>query len=154
MDTRTEAERLAKHPYMMSTSIDLTTDGHPVYFAHAPELEGCFGQGETPEAAIQDLRLALVDYIESLLIDGLPVPRPTPLSPTISTASLAAFTFVEEDRKLQPKPSEANRASYILTWTLSILIFIAIYTIFSMLKRHIWDCASLKVLKSAQMDKV
>jgi predicted RNase H-like HicB family nuclease len=114
MNTRTEAERLAKRPYLMSTSIDLTTDGYPVYFAHAPELEGCFGQGETPAAAIQDLRLAMVDFIESLLVDGLPVPGPTQLSLTTGTASQAAYTFVEEGKKFQPKPSEANRASYIL----------------------------------------
>jgi hypothetical protein len=33
-------------------------------------MDGCFGQGETHEAVIEDSRLAMVDFIESLLEDG------------------------------------------------------------------------------------
>ena len=98
------------------TSVDTTTEGNPVYLARALEVEGCFGQGETHEAAIEDLRLALVDFIESLLEDGLPVPEPTPLfKPTLGTATQGAFTFTKQGKGLQPKQDQAYRDVYFLS---------------------------------------
>jgi predicted RNase H-like HicB family nuclease len=61
MDARAKAEILAKRPYLVMTTADTTTEGHPVYFAHVLEVEGCFGQGATHEVAIKDLHLAMVD---------------------------------------------------------------------------------------------
>ena len=66
MDTRAQAELLAKRPYIITTALEETTDDQPIYFARALEMDGCFGQGETSEAAVEDLRLAMVDFIESL----------------------------------------------------------------------------------------
>jgi len=114
MDFHTEAERLAKRPYLIKTSVDTTTEGQPIIFAQVLELDGCFGQGETREAAIEDLRLATVDFIESLLQDGLPVPDPTRLSSTFGTATQGSYTFVKVGQKLQQKPIEANQEAYIL----------------------------------------
>lgn len=74
MSSRDKAVELAKRPYLLVTSLDETTEGEPIYFARVIELEGCFGQGETPEKAVVDLRLAMIDFIESLLDDALPVP--------------------------------------------------------------------------------
>lgn len=116
MDTRAKAEALAKRPYIITTAIEETTDNQPIYFARVLEIEGCFGQGETREAAIEDLRSAMVDFIESLLEDGLPVPEPTKLvNSTLGTATQAAFTFVAQGKKLQPKQSEVIRDAYVLT---------------------------------------
>jgi predicted RNase H-like HicB family nuclease len=116
MDARAKAEELAKRPYLIMTSVDATTEGNPVYLARTFEMEGCFGQGETREAAIEDLRLAMVDFIESLLEDGLPVTEPTQLfGPTLGTATQGAFTFTKQGTSLQPKQDEAYRDVYFLS---------------------------------------
>lgn len=118
MDTHAQAELLAKRSYIITTSLDETTDNQPIYFARAIELEGCFGQGDTSETAIEDLRLAMVDFIESLLEDGLPVPEPTTLfKPTLGTATQGVFTFMEQGKGLQPKQNEAYRDVYFLSVT-------------------------------------
>ena len=118
MDTRVKAEELAKRPYWVKTSVDMTTDGKPIYLASVLEMEGCFGQGETREAAIGDLHLAMVDFIHGLLEDGLPVPEPTRLfASTIGTATQGAFTFTgnKQSKNLQPKESEVNKDEYFLS---------------------------------------
>ncbi|HMN00768.1 MAG TPA: type II toxin-antitoxin system HicB family antitoxin [Anaerolineales bacterium] len=115
MDTRAKAETLAKLPYIVTTAIEESTDNQPIYFARVLEIEGCFGQGETREAAIEDLRLAMVDFIESLLEDGLPVPEPSQLfTPTLGTATQGTFTFLKQGKNLQPKRSETYRDEYFL----------------------------------------
>jgi predicted RNase H-like HicB family nuclease len=80
-----QAKELAMRPYFVKVVRDETTDGEPIYLAQVLELEGCFGQGETPEDAVADLKLAMVDYIASLLEDGLPVPNPADLVTTTSS---------------------------------------------------------------------
>jgi len=116
MNPRAKAEEMAKRPYLITTSLEETTEDQPIYFARALEIDGCFGQGETQEAAIEDLRLAMVDFIESLLEDGLPVPEPTPLiRPTIGTATQGAFTFTKQGKTLQPKPDEVDKDVYFLS---------------------------------------
>ena len=98
------------------TSVDESTEGHPIYFARVLEMDGCFGQGETREQAIEDLRIALVDFIESLLEDGLPVPEPTELvNTTISSVADATFTFIGQGRKLRQKHDEFYRDIYIFS---------------------------------------
>ena len=73
------AEKLAARPYSIMKLRDETTDGAPIYIARALEIENCFGQGDSGEEAEQDLRGALVDFIEGLLEDGLHVPEPARL---------------------------------------------------------------------------
>jgi antitoxin HicB len=97
MDTHTRAVDFAKRPYLIMTTVEKTTDDHPIYFARILEVEGCFGQGATHEAAIEDLRLAMVDFFESLLEDGLPVPEPAQLiTSTLGTATQAVFTYTAQ----------------------------------------------------------
>ncbi len=80
------AEKLAERPYSIMKLRDETTDGAPIYLARALEIENCFGQGDTPEKAEQDLHGALVDFIEGLLEDDLYVPEPARLVKTERTS--------------------------------------------------------------------
>ena len=81
------AKKLSLRPYLVMYTKSETTDGQPIYNARTLEIAGCIGQGDTPELAIQDLREALVDYIEDLLEDGLEVPEPTKLIRTEGTST-------------------------------------------------------------------
>ncbi len=59
----------------------------------------------------------MVDFIESLLNDGLPVPEPTPLlNPTVEATALGTFTFttIKNDNRLHPKSSQTYRDEYFL----------------------------------------
>ena len=85
---RNKAEKLASRPYVVEVILDETTDGQPVYLAKAPELEGCFGQGETIAEAVKSLSEARVDFIQSLLEDDLPIP-----GPSLATTTTASLTF-------------------------------------------------------------
>ena len=87
-----QATQLAKRPYLVETSLDETTEGELIYLARSPEIEGCIAQGETIEQAQKNLVEARIDYIFSLLEDGLPVPEPA-IIPTASTSS-AVITVV------------------------------------------------------------
>ena len=114
MDFHAEAEKLADRQYLVMTSVDSTTAEKPIIFARVLEIEGCFGQGKTRKAAVKDLRLAVVDFIESLLQDDLPVPAPTKLSPTFGTATKGSYFFVSVGMKnLRPKPLEASPDAYV-----------------------------------------
>jgi predicted RNase H-like HicB family nuclease len=116
MDSRAKAEKLAKRSYLLMTSVGETTDGQPIFFARVLEMDGCFGQGETREQALTDLRLAMVDIIESLLEDGLPVPEPTTLvNTTISTAAVSTLTFIGQGKFLKPKQTKIYRDTYLLS---------------------------------------
>jgi predicted RNase H-like HicB family nuclease len=113
MDTRVKAEELAGRPYLIMTSIEETTDDQPIHFARVLEMDGCFGQGATRETAIADLRSAMVDYIESLLEDGLPVPEPKKMDSTLGTSTQGVFTFSKEGKQLQ-KQLENYQDDYVL----------------------------------------
>jgi predicted RNase H-like HicB family nuclease len=116
MKNRAKAEELAKRSYILMTSVGETTDDQPIYFARVLEMEGCFGQGETREQAVQDLQLAMVDFIESLLDDGLTVPEPTSLvNTTLSTAAESTLTFVGAGKFLRPKQTEIYRDTFVLS---------------------------------------
>jgi predicted RNase H-like HicB family nuclease len=116
METRAKAEELAKRPYLVMTSVEETTGNQPIHFARVLEMDGCFGQGETREQALEDLHLAMVDFIESLLEDGLPVPEPTPLvNTTVGTTAESTLTFIGKGKKLQQKQNEIYRDTYVLS---------------------------------------
>ena len=102
MDLRKEAERLAAGGYNVQFIKDETTSGQPIYVAISPELEGCIAQGETIDDALASLHKARVDYIQSLLEDGLPVPEPQSI-PTTTTSSLTA-NFAYLSRLSDPSP--------------------------------------------------
>jgi predicted RNase H-like HicB family nuclease len=103
MDLRKEAEKLAARPYTTLTIKDLTTSGDPVVLALSPELEGCIGQGATEELAVANLALARVDFIQSLLEDGLPVPAPQSSKTTTTSGQTANYTNIRASRILVGK---------------------------------------------------
>ena len=47
------------------------------FVVHCPALPGCYSQGETGDEALANIREAIEAYIESLRMDGLPVPTAT-----------------------------------------------------------------------------
>ena len=113
MDIRSKAEELARRSYLIMTSIEETTDGQPIYFSRVFEMDGCFGQGPTRDQAVADLRLAMADFIESLLEDELPVPEPTKIDSTLGTSTQGNFTFIAHGKKLQ-KQSENYQDDYVI----------------------------------------
>jgi predicted RNase H-like HicB family nuclease len=44
------------------------------FVAYAPALKGCVSHGQTKEEALRNIKEAIEVYIESLIVDGLPVP--------------------------------------------------------------------------------
>lgn len=59
------------------------------YTVTVPTLPGCITQGETLEQCIERAREAIAGYIESLKLDGLPIPEETE-RPQILTIDVAA----------------------------------------------------------------
>ena len=109
-DLRATAEKLANGSYRVGVRQDETTDGKPAFLAQVIELENCVGHGATEAAAVEDVRNAIVDYIESLLVDGLPVPTPIeelPVSFSVGSAIPAIRGKVEGVR--QPDIPETIR---------------------------------------------
>jgi predicted RNase H-like HicB family nuclease len=52
----------------------LYPDETGVWVAECPSLPGCISQGESREAALENIRDAIAEYIASLEDDGEPVP--------------------------------------------------------------------------------
>ena len=48
-------------------------DGY--WVAECPSLAGCISQGKTKEAAIANIREAIIEYVATLEDDGMPVPE-------------------------------------------------------------------------------
>jgi predicted RNase H-like HicB family nuclease len=120
MELREKAEKLAKRPYFLMTSVEETTDGQQIYFARVLEIEGCFGQGETREQAIDDLRLAMVDFIQSLLEDGLTIPEPstlvnTTVGTTAGTTAGTTLTYIGKGKRFRREQNLAYKDAYILS---------------------------------------
>jgi predicted RNase H-like HicB family nuclease len=84
---REKAQELAEQPYEFRITRDETTDGRSAFSARVREIPGCVGGGLTDMEALQDARLALVDFIESLLEDGLDVPAPLATLPISQTTA-------------------------------------------------------------------
>ncbi len=88
----TKAEELAQQNYLALVFLDppvgeATT---PCYVAVNLDLEGCTSQGATPAEALANLDLARIDYIQSLLEDGLEVPPPAQVG-NVFSINLANF---------------------------------------------------------------
>jgi len=106
------AKELAARPYFIVKSLDETTEGERVFIARTLEIEDCVGQGVTPTEAEQDLRGALVDYIEGLLEDGRFVPEPMRLMRTEGTSVNTIVNL--SNREVEPERMQFQE-SYILT---------------------------------------
>ena len=63
-------------PWRVSIDPEQQEDGSIIFVASHPEFDGVLGPGETPEAALADLRTARRSMIEALLAEGYPVPEP------------------------------------------------------------------------------
>jgi predicted RNase H-like HicB family nuclease len=120
-DRLDQAKNLTIRPYLVMTAKSETTDGQPIYNARTLEIEGCIGQGDTPESAVQDLRDVLIDYIEGLLEDGLEVPEPTQLVRTERTGISETFISIPitlinrvPNQNIQQKPVEQIQDKYFL----------------------------------------
>lgn len=114
MNIRENAEILAARPYILMTALDETTDGEPIYIARILEIEGCIGQGSSKDKAIEDLRLALVDYIESLLEDSLPIPDPTGLVINQRSVENNTIFFSGHGKKVRQQEHPIYKDTYIL----------------------------------------
>ncbi len=68
---------LASRNYAIELLQDEDQEDGQVYLALHPELKGCMAQGSTIEEAIENLKDARIDFIRSLLLDGLDVPQPS-----------------------------------------------------------------------------
>ena len=97
-DLRAQAEKLAAEPYTIELLKDETVDGKTVFVASHPELPGCMAQGVDIAEAIENLGSAAVEYIMSLLEDGLPVPSPS----TKMTHTMPAHSVSHEDEYVSP----------------------------------------------------
>ena len=92
-----KAQLLANRDYYPVLRHDITTAGEPIILAFHIELDGCLSQGNTPEQAIENLRLARLDYIYGLLEDNLPVPDPISYQQTLVLPEIRPI----ENRTLQ-----------------------------------------------------
>lgn len=108
-----QAIKLAEQPYSVEVLLDETTEGQPIYVARVPELEGCMAQGETIEQALESLTEAKIDYIQSLLDDGLPVPAPALRATTTSSSYSATFTLSNRPGKKQENLSRVYEATFL-----------------------------------------
>lgn len=82
-----EAERLAARPYGISYEVDTLSNGQRVILLRHPDLPAVKAQGIDLDEAKRNLDEARVDYIYSLLDDGIPVPAPATSSSTGSPAN-------------------------------------------------------------------
>lgn len=60
---------------MQKRQVILYQDEDGVWCAEVPSLPGCYSDGETREAAIENIKEAIQLYIESLTARGLPIPQ-------------------------------------------------------------------------------
>lgn len=63
-------------PYAVEVVPEECTDGSFCYRASHPELPGCMSHGLTPEEAIKNLSEAKLLYIQALLGQNQPIPKP------------------------------------------------------------------------------
>jgi predicted RNase H-like HicB family nuclease len=60
----------------MKYRVLIEQDEDGVYVAEVPALPGCISHGQTREEAVENVREAIVAYLESLKAHGDPIPPP------------------------------------------------------------------------------
>lgn len=60
------------------------------FFAYAPDLQGCYTQGDTYEEALANIHEAVELYVEDLLESGEYVPQPSAITLTNFEVSVGA----------------------------------------------------------------
>jgi predicted RNase H-like HicB family nuclease len=61
-------------------SVVIEAAGEGGYVASCPALEGCYSEGETYDEALANISEAVSVYIESLKMDGEPIPKDVEVS--------------------------------------------------------------------------
>lgn len=87
-----KATQLARRNYTVVITKNQLTSGEYVFIAENPELNGCKSQGNSIVDALLNLDDARIDFIHSLLEDGLSVP--TPQKPSITGTMVEATFFI------------------------------------------------------------
>ena len=62
-------------PVVYRFTIVIEADAAGGYHVFCPSLPGCYSQGETLEEAQTNIREAIQCHLESLLKDGVPIPK-------------------------------------------------------------------------------
>jgi predicted RNase H-like HicB family nuclease len=88
-----QSRKLAARNYQYVLERDVLSNGKIVFIARNLELEGCKSQGYTEDEARTNLDLARVDYIYSLLEDGIVPPDPIASNETITGNSDHIMTY-------------------------------------------------------------
>jgi len=88
-----QAKQLAARNYSLAVFEENTPEGQTVFIAKNPELYGCMAEGASLEEATENLADARIDYIYSLLQDGLDVPEPTAIKAVVTSDTVSAFNF-------------------------------------------------------------
>ena len=60
---------------VLEYNVVLEEDPDGGYIVHCPALPGCFSQGETKEEAIENIKEAILVYLESLQKDKEEIPN-------------------------------------------------------------------------------
>lgn len=60
----------------MQYTVILEPEADGGFSASVPDLPGCASQGDTYEEAVANIAEAITCHIESMKLDGLPVPAP------------------------------------------------------------------------------
>jgi predicted RNase H-like HicB family nuclease len=81
-------------PYRFAIVIEEDADG---FFAYCPELQGCYTQGETYDAALSNIRDAIRLHVQDRLESGEPIPAPT----TVTLTSLEVAVWARAYHELQ-----------------------------------------------------
>ena len=104
---RSRAEKLARMlTYSVKIETDQTTESDSsIFLVSIPELPGCMAQGATIAEANQNLAEVKIEYIQSLLEDGLPVPSGKPITRTGSSADVVVYpSSILEDLAAASRP--------------------------------------------------
>jgi len=106
-----QAALLARRPYTVQLLRDETTTGEPVFVAMLQELEGCMAQGDSIDEAIDALEDAKLDFIATLLEDGIPVPDPVALQ---TSTTQGVSTILRLTNKGDQAPPQENHTPLVL----------------------------------------
>ena len=75
---RKKASRIDPAAYRLSVR-PMAADESTSYLATVPDLPRVMGNGETPEDAVRDVRIAITAYLRAMRAEGRPVVPPTRL---------------------------------------------------------------------------
>lgn len=70
------------------------------FMAAAPDLQGCMSDGETQEEAVQNARLAVLEWIDEATEAGIPIPPPGTASRAIQDQMKALEDLVREQESV------------------------------------------------------